>query len=157
MDLSIKLDDYKLNIRTCGIIIHNGKVLLHRDINSDHYALIGGRIRLGEDSAEAVKREILEETGKEVIITGYIATIENFFKMKEFKYHELLFVHKVEFVNEEDKKIEEIIKNIEGRKELQYEWIKLEELDSVNVLPAIIKEALKNKDLPVHIINNELK
>ena len=29
-DLAIKMDGYKLNIRSVGIIIHNGKVLLHK-------------------------------------------------------------------------------------------------------------------------------
>lgn len=157
MDISINLDDYKLNIRAAGIIIHNNKVLLHKNINEDHYALVGGRVQIGEDSAKTVKREILEETGKKVEVTGYISTIENFFEHKGTKYHEILFVHKAEFENEEDKKIEETIKNIEGRSELQYEWISLDEIDKYNVLPATIKPILKERIFPVHKINNELE
>lgn len=95
MDLTIDVENYKLNVRAAGIIIHNGKMLVHRNINSDHYALIGGRVEIGEDSTTTVKREIKEELGKEIEITGYIATIENFFEMKESKYHEIMFIHKV--------------------------------------------------------------
>ena len=106
MDITLKVEDYKLNMRAAGIIIHNNKVLLHKNVNADHYAVIGGRIKIGESSYDAVKREILEETGKEVEITGYIATIENFFELKGEKYHEILFVHKAEFKDEKDKQIE---------------------------------------------------
>lgn len=104
MDLTIDLEDYKLNVRAAGVIIHNNKILLHRNTKSNHYALVGGRVAIGEDSENTIKREIQEELGKEIEITGYVSTIENFFEMKGSKYHEILFVHKVEFTNEEDKK-----------------------------------------------------
>lgn len=82
MDLTIDVEEFKLNVRAAGVIIHNGKVLAHRNINSNHYALIGGRVKIGEDSSNTIKREIKEELGKDIEITGYIATIENFFEMK---------------------------------------------------------------------------
>ena len=58
MDITIDIENYKLNVRAAGIIIHNNKVLLHRNINENHYALIGGRVEIGENSADTVKREI---------------------------------------------------------------------------------------------------
>lgn len=84
-DLTLNVLDYKLNIRAAGIIIHNGKALVHRNVNSDHYALVGGRVEIGEDSTTTLKREIKEEMGKEIEITGYVSTIENFFEMKGSK------------------------------------------------------------------------
>ena len=36
-----------------------------------------------------------------------------------------MFVHRVEFVDDEDKKIEYTLKNVEGKDYLQYEWIDL--------------------------------
>ena len=39
MDITIDVEDYKLNVRAAGIIIHDGKILVHRNINSDHYAI----------------------------------------------------------------------------------------------------------------------
>lgn len=157
MDLTIDVEDYKLNIRAAGIIIHNGKFLVHRNVNSDHYALIGGRVAIGEDSATTVIREIKEEMGKDAEIIGYVSTIENFFEMKGSKYHEIMFVHRVEFTDEEDKKIEYTLKNIEGREELQYEWIEIDKIDDYNVVPVAIKGILKEKNWLVHRINDELK
>lgn len=157
MDLTIDLEDYKLNVRAAGVIIHNNKILLHRNTKSNHYALVGGRVAIGEDSENTIKREIQEELGKEIEITGYVSTIENFFEMKGSKYHEILFVHKVEFTNEEDKKIDYTLKNIEGKEHLQYEWIELDKIDEYPLLPQAVKNVLKENKFPVHKINNDMK
>ena len=157
MDITIDVKDYKLNVRSAGVIIHNGKSLLHRNVNSGHYALIGGRVEIGESSTDTIKREIKEELGKDIKITGYISTIENFFEIKGSKYHEIMFVHKIEFTNEEDQKIEYTMKNIEGKEYLQYEWIDLDIIDEYPLLPKAMKDVLKENRFPVHKINNELK
>jgi ADP-ribose pyrophosphatase YjhB (NUDIX family) len=157
MDLTIKIEDFKLNIRTAGIIIHNNKILAHVNTNEDHYALIGGRVQIGEDSETALKREIMEEMGKEIEITGYIGTIENFFEMKSEKYHEIMFIHKIEFVDDNDKKIEETIKNIEGKEYLEYRWLELDKIEQYPLRPEVAKEILKNRKYPVHKINIEIK
>ena len=153
MDITINVEDYKLNVRAAGMIIHNNKVLTHRNVNENHYALIGGRVQIGEDSETTIKREIMEELGKEIEITGYISTIENFFELKGEKYHEIMFVHKAEFVNEKDKKIEDTIKNIEGKEYLQYEWLDINKIDEYPLVPGTIKEVLKEGKFPVHKIN----
>lgn len=157
MDLTIDIEDYKLNIRAAGIMIHNGKILVHRNLKEDHYALIGGRVEIGENSADTVKREISEELGKDIQITGYIATIENFFQTKNSKYHEIMFVHKIEFINEEDRKIEHTLNNIEGKDYLQYEWLDLNKIDEYPLYPKAIKDILKQNKFPIHNINDELK
>ena len=156
MDLTIDVENYKLNIRSAGVIIHNNKVLVHKNLNSNHYALIGGRVEIGEDSATTVKREIQGELGKEVEIIGYVSTIENFFEMKGRKYHEILFIHKAEFINDEDKKIEYTLKNMEGKEHLQYEWLDLDKIDEYPLVPEIVKEMLKENKFPVHKINKEI-
>lgn len=157
MDITIDVENYKLNVRAAGIIIHNNKILLHRNTNENHYALIGGRVEIGENSVDTVKREIKEELGKDVEITGYISTIENFFEINGSKYHEIMFVHKIEFTNEEDRNIEYTMKNIEGKDYLKYEWIDLDEIDKYPLMPNIMKDILKEKKFPIHKIHDELK
>lgn len=156
MDITLDVEEYKLNIRAAGVIIHNGKILAHRNINSDHYALVGGRVQIGENSAKTVKREMQEELGKNIEITSYIATIENFFEMKGSKYHEILFVHQAEFINEEDKKIEYTLKNKEGKDYLQYEWLDLNKIEEYPLYPKAIQTILKEQKFPTHKINDEL-
>ena len=157
MDITIDVDDYKLNVRAAGVMIHNGKVLVHKNVNSDYYALIGGRVEIGESSEDTIKREIKEELGKDIKITEYISTIENFFEIKGSKYHEIMFVYGIEFINEEDKKIDYVMKNIEGKDYLQYEWIELDRIEEYTLLPKVLKELLKENKFPIHRINDELQ
>lgn len=156
MDLSLDIEEYRLNIRTAGAIIHNNKILVHRDINKDHCCLPGGRIEIGETSEQTIKREIQEELGKEIEILKYMTTIENFFEMENKKYHEIYFLYKVEFLNEEDQKIDYTMRNVEGKEYLRYEWIDLKEIDKYNLLPICLKNILKEEQYPVHIINDDL-
>ena len=113
--------------------------------------------KIGESSANTIKREIKEELGKDIEITGYISTIENFFEMKGSKYHEILFVHKGEFVNEEDKKIEYTLKNLEGKDYLQYEWLDISKIDEYPLWPLVIKDVIKENKFPVHKIFKDNK
>lgn len=156
MDITIDVNDYKLNVRAACVIKHNNKILVHKNINSNHYCLIGGRVKIGEDSETTIKREVEEEIGKQIEITGYIATIENFFEMKGSKYHEILFVHKAEFVDKEDKKIEYTLKNTEGEDWLKYEWLDISKIDEYPLLPTSIKSVLKENKFPVHKINKDI-
>ena len=155
-DLTIDLDEGILNCRAAAIINHNGKILFHHNVAEPHYALIGGRVEIGEDSVTTLKREILEEIGKDIEITGYISTIENFFEMKGSKYHEIMFVHKMEFSNKEDKQIEHTIKNIEGKDYVQNEWIDISKIDDYPIVPKVIKNILKENVFPLHKINRDL-
>lgn len=81
-DLTLDVEDYKLNIRSAGIIIHNGQVLVHRNTNDNHYALVGGRVEIGEDSVSTLKREIQEEM-------GMAKAIKEILKQGEFSVHSI--------------------------------------------------------------------
>ena len=157
MDLSIDIEDYKLNIRAGGLIIHNNKILAHKNVNKDHYCIPGGRIELGENSENTIKREIQEELGKDIDILEFSSTIENFFYMNEKKYHELYFLYKVEFKNEDDKKIDYTMHNKEGKDYLQYEWLDIDKIDEYNILPECLKDMLKKDNMPIHVINGKIQ
>lgn len=157
MDLTLDIEEQKLNIRSAVIIVHNNKILTHKDINNEYYCLPGGRVQIGENSEKTAKREIKEELGKEIQITGYVTTIENFFEIDGIKYHEIYFLHKAEFIDEKDQRIENTMHNIEGEDYLQYEWLDLEKIESYKILPKCIKESLEFKKFPIHVINDDLK
>lgn len=152
MDLTIDVEDYKLNVRAAGVIIHDNKILVHKNLKRNHYALVGGRVEIGEDSANTIRREFNEELGKDVDIIGYVATVENFFEFEGKKYHEFLFVHRLEFVDEEDKKIDYELENKEGKDYLKYEWLKLDKISEYNLLPIAMKDILVQGNFPVHRI-----
>lgn len=155
MDLSIQVEDYLLNIRASAIIRNGDKILFHHNTKKDHYALPGGRVMAGEDSEKTVIREIKEEIGQEIEITGYIGTIENFFEMESKPYQEILFVQEAKMKQEKD--IQNVYQNLEGKKHLQYEWVDIKQLDQINLKPKVIKDILKKGQFPIHYIQNELQ
>ena len=69
-------------------------------INESHVALVGGRVEIGESSEQTIRREIMEEMGKEIEIIEYLSTIENFFDADDMPYHEIMFVYRVDFKGE---------------------------------------------------------
>ena len=153
MDLTLDVENQKLNIRSAGVIIHNGKILVHSVEGNDHVCLPGGRVTIGENSQNTLKREILEELHKPIQIEKYLTTLENFFVMEGKKYHEIMFIYKFEFEKEEDKKITKTLENAEGRKELTYKWIDLNELEKVNLLPKCLQNIFKKTDYNRNYIN----
>ncbi len=157
MDLSVVLNNQKLNIRACAIIIHDNKLLVHNNVNESHVALVGGRVKIGESSEQTIRREIMEEMGKKIEIIEYVSTIENFFEADDMPYHEIMFVYRVDFKNEEDKKIIETIHNVEGEDELRYDWIDLDKIDEYPLKPDILKDLLRNNKYLGHGINDERK
>lgn len=157
MDLTLDVENFKLNIRAGGVIIHNNKLLVHKNINKGHYCLPGGRVEIGESSDKTIVREIKEELGKNVEIIDYISTVENFFTMNNKNYHEIYFIYKLEFQDEDDKNIEHIMHNIEGKEYLQYEWLDLNKIEQYNILPSCLKEILKCDKSLKHFVHNDTK
>ena len=94
---------------------------------------------------------------KEIEILEYVSTIENFFDADDMPYHEIMFVYKVDFKNDEDKKIIDSIKNIEGEDELRYDWIDLDKIEEYPLKPQILKSMIKNKNFSIHEINDDRK
>ena len=64
-----------------------------------------------------------------------------------------MFIYKAKFVNDEDKKLESTLQNIEGKDYLQYEWVDLDKIDEYPLRPDVLKEVLKESKFPVHKIN----
>jgi 8-oxo-dGTP diphosphatase len=48
----------------------DGRILLVRRIDDGNWELPGGRIEVGETAREAVSREVAEESGVEIVLTG---------------------------------------------------------------------------------------
>lgn len=64
--------------RAGAIIIENGCILVARNEMDNYYYSIGGGVHLGETAEDAVKREVLEETGVAYEIDRLAFIHENF-------------------------------------------------------------------------------
>jgi len=149
MDISFNIEDKKFNFRTAAIIKKEDKILV-ADVGNNVYSFIGGRVKLGENSIQALIRELKEETGYDTTYKRTICLIENFFESRNVPYHEILTIHEVEF---NDKKIydKEIIKNLED-KEYNYVWKTLEDLKAATIEPKIVLENINKKEVSYLIV-----
>lgn len=79
-DMSVPCEEGILNIRVGAIILRDGKFLMVGNNGRPEYLYsVGGRIKFGETAEEAVKREVLEETGYELEIDRLGFVHENYF------------------------------------------------------------------------------
>ena len=93
MDLSILLDNVKLNIKVSVLLETPNGYLFEKDKNGFYFP-IGGRIKLNEDSVKAAKREVKEEIGIDLTNLLYKGIVENFFMYDNIQYHELIIVYR---------------------------------------------------------------
>ena len=92
MDLSVLIGETKLNIRVSLLLETPEGYIFEQDRNGFYFP-VGGRIQVGETSAEAAIRETSEELGIELEGTAFKGIIENFFCYEGRDYHEIDFVH----------------------------------------------------------------
>ena len=148
--LSFRIDGYKFNFRVgCIIISSDNRVLLNTDDRKDFWILPGGRVLAGEDSKEAIKREIKEELSLEIYDENIKVVMESFFKFRGSNYHELQYIYTAKL---KTKTIEYYTYKFCGQEEQKFKWFKLEELEGIKFLPSptlnCIKEALQgNKEI----------
>lgn len=142
----------KFNFRVAVMAYDDNKILLQRNSKDPFYSLIGGRVQLGESSLTAVKREVLEEVGIEVKDSEVklINVVENFFTYNNTKYHELLYIYRLE--NEEINAMDNF-KTLDKDDSFN-EWFSIEEIENLDIRPQIIKTCYNKETLENTIIEN---
>ncbi len=153
MDLSIELDkDTKFNVRTTALIRYKDEVLLSKKSYEDYYSLPGGRVKLGEDSKEALVRELKEELDYDIRKEELrlVRIVENFFTNHDTRFHEYLFIYEL-FLPEEY--YNGNFKNLENNA-MDMKWIRREEFTLLNVKPDLCKSIIADGEFK-HVIIKE--
>lgn len=125
-----------------GIIIKNGKVLLIKRGKEPGYgkwSIPGGVVKLGEPLKEALKREILEETGLRVEPVEFVEVFERVIRDKENKieYHYVLIDFVCRYVSGEARS---------GTDALDARWVLPDEISKLNMTlgtEEVIQKAFK--------------
>src|SRR5574344_1756461 len=135
MDIDIQTKDRHFKYRTCAIILNDNKVLVVEMMHNGFYCLPGGHVHIGEDSGEALIREVKEEVECTVTIDKLVGTHENFFNRNNKAYHELGFYYLVKVSDH----------------------INIDELNMYDIRPLFIKEKIINSDYNfVHLITKDI-
>ena len=78
-DMCVPCGGGLVNLRVGAIIERDGKLLMVGNDRSSYLYSVGGRIRMGETAAEAVVREVWEETGAWMTVDRLAFVHENYF------------------------------------------------------------------------------
>jgi ADP-ribose pyrophosphatase YjhB (NUDIX family) len=157
-DCSFQNADGFFRLRAAAIIIEEGHVLMIKNPKDPYYYAVGGGVHLHECAEDAVKREILEETGLSYEIDRLAFVHENFFKGflgdDSLKCHEIalyfLMKPKGKMLTPENKGISQT-----GERERAF-WLPIKSLDQLHLFPTFFKERLSGIGEAVeHIITYE--
>ena len=143
-DIAIMINNIKLNIRVGVIFKYDDKVLVEVPKKHFHNSVIpGGRMKIGEYSIDAIKREINEEMGinlKDDKLT-LVKTHEEMFNFDNTDYHEIFFIYKYD-VDEKDYQELLTIKDNHDNNNSYYKFITKEEFEEYNLLPLDIRDTI---------------
>ena len=147
MDFRTRIDNQIFGIRATALIIKDGKIFLTKDSKGRYYT-IGGAIAVNEVAADAVVREVKEELGVDSCVNQLAFVVENQFTQKCIHFHNIEFHFVVDPIGEMPDEM------IEGKLKKPCEWIKIDNLVNLDVVPAFLARELPNWDGQVkHIMN----
>ena len=143
-DISIVVDDSKLNVRTGVIFRHNGKVLIEISKVGSNSTIPGGRVKFNEKSEDTAVREINEELELNLDKTRlkHKKTLENFFNAEGLNFHEIYFIYEYNLNDSEVKRLEAARDNADNAN-TYFEFVDYKNLDKVNILPENLIDIIK--------------
>ncbi|HEM4686068.1 TPA: NUDIX domain-containing protein [Streptococcus suis] len=147
MDFRTRINNQIFGVRATALLIKDGKVFLTKDDKGRYYT-IGGAIAVNEVAADAVVREVKEELGVDSCVNQLAFVVENQFTHEGIDFHNIEFHFIVEPIGEMPKEM------IEGKLKQPCEWIALDNLVNLDVVPAFLTQELPNWSGQVkHIMN----
>lgn len=154
-EVKFQSETYKYYNRAVGVIKQNDKYLIMCVDDAPYYHLPGGHIHVGENSLDAVKREIKEELDYKVVDAKLFCIQENFYEKDEFAHHGVEYYYLIEIEKNIDPVDRFVIENDRGiKKRLAIKWVTLEELKAIDLQPLTLKNLiLKGRlDSLIHLV-----
>ncbi len=151
MVITIKDENNRFGVRVAAVIFNKNKtkIFVQRQGEHDYYMLPGGRLDIHEEAEVAIKRELIEELGIETELKlKYVA--ENFIKFPNLQYHEIGFyfitsINEEQYGYDENKEYDSKDESHDGKS--IFKWLDVNEIDSYEIMPKVIKEKIVNKDV----------
>ena len=143
--------------RAAAIIVEDGCVLFAGNENEDYLYSIGGAVHMGEKAEDAVRREVLEETGVEYAVDHLAVIHENFFNentgsLKGMECHEIALYY---LMKPRGTKVLHSDSYTMGVRETMH-WIPIEKIGQYKAFPTFLKDYLLfDHDGIEHIVTDE--
>lgn len=147
------MSNYRISSR--AIIIRDNKILLNEFNNGSYYNTPGGGVESNESLREAVRREVLEETGLTVESKELLYVYEYNPRVANNKYGargSISYFFKCEVDESKEQADPSVLDhdpNNDEYKQTGSKWISIDELETINIIPKLnnyIRDNLRNND-----------
>ena len=147
-DWIFRTDKYICDLRTVGVLVRDGKLLVQRDRDGSEYALPGGHVKIGETTADGLVREYKEETGADIKVGKLLWTEECFWEWNGTLAHNIAFYYLIELADRSDiPDVGEFVSHKDNCN-VVLGWMPIERLAELTIYPEFIKEQIYNVDAP---------
>ena len=156
-DCCLTQDNKWFRYRAAAIIIEEGCVLFAGNEKDDYFYSIGGGVHVGETAEDAVRREVLEETGVAYEIDRLAFIHENFFSessgsLSGLDCHEIAFYFLMKPRGTKELNSHSFT---QGVRETMH-WIPIADLDKHRAYPLFLRDKLGNLSHNIeHIVTHE--
>ena len=137
-DFRTKVGNTVFGVRATALILKNHKLLVTR--YKGKYYTIGGAIQVNESTEDAVVREVREELGVEAQAGQLAFVVENRFEQDGVSYHNIEFHYLVDLLEDAPLTMQE------DDKRQPCEWIDLDKLEDLQLVPSFLKTVLPDWD-----------
>lgn len=158
--ISYESGNFYFNYRVGGIAINDGRVLAVKISPYDFWLFPGGRVEFMESSQVALEREIQEELKSPCRVVRQLWMVEDFYSFESQKVHEIAHYYLIELLDQEiytekeEWAVFEPEKSHERSKTLTFQWIPLNQLESIDLRPSYIKTKLASLPDKIELIVN---
>lgn len=144
--------------RVVGIAYDRGRVLVHRAVTDDFWALPGGRAELLESSADTLRREMREEMNEVVHVERLVYVVENFFTFAGCAVHELGLYHLMHLPADSWLRTQDEFTGQEGQLGIIFRWWPLDTLPTARLFPTFLRSGLRSlPDTITHIVHTDME
>ena len=145
--------NHRFTYRTAGVAIQDGHILLHTMDDANYWILPGGRVEIGETSAEALAREMREELGQDVHVERLLWIVESFLTLDDQRVHGIGLYYRMSFpAGSRLATQRDAFEVMDGGVRLSFAWHPLSRLSELTVYPPFLQQRLHAlPDHPTHI------
>lgn len=135
-------DNYICDLRTVGVFVHDGKILVQRERDGKEYALPGGHVKIGETLEDGLIREMMEEMGVRIACKRLLWSEECFWEWNGRQAHNIAFYYLIEMREKLNIPDEEEFVLHKDNCNVLIGWIPIEKLQEITIYPEFLKKEI---------------
>ncbi len=151
-DINFSEDNNRFNFRVAAYITYKDQMLIQKADCVDFCNLLGGRVKINENTAIAIRRELKEELQLKDVSPKLMYVAENTFAWLGKRVQELLFVYHIELNDAQYQSLPDG-KSVADSKDERIKWVDKKQIKKVKCLPALIYDLPK---LDVGVITHSI-